>query len=76
MKKICLVLALMIVLTMILAGCEGSNSLPYVGPVDGSSGSDDGGVTPTPPDDGGTTPPPPPPGGDTGGVQPPSPPVF
>ena len=76
MKKICLVLALVIVLTMVLAGCEGSNSLPYVGPVDGDTGTDDGGTTPTTPDDDGTTPPAPPPGDNTGGVQPPSPPVF
>lgn len=75
-KSIWLLLALVIVLTMIIAGCSGTTSLPYVGPIDGGAGAyDDGGVTPNPPDDG-VTPPSPPTGDNTGGLAPPSPPIF
>ena len=79
MKRICLVLALIFGLALILPGCGGGDSLPYVGPIDGGDQTpDDGGVTPTPPDNGGTpTPPPPPTDGDQGGdLQPPDPPIF
>lgn len=78
-KKICLALALVFVLSMVLAGCSGTDSLPYVGPIDGD-GSSDGGGTPPPPDGGNgdtPTPPPPPIDGGNGSVpQPPSPPIF
>lgn len=84
-KKICLVLALILVLVPILNGCDGGDSLPYAGPEDGADQPDDGAVTPTPPDDGGDTPTPPPPpiddddgddGDDDSGLQPPAPPIL
>lgn len=76
MKTICLVLALMFVLPLILSGCDGGTSLPYVGPIDGGDAPDNGG-TPTPPDGGGTPQPPAPPvNGDDNGLQPPAPPIL
>ncbi|MBD3292478.1 MAG: hypothetical protein GF393_06110 [Armatimonadia bacterium] len=78
MNKVCVVLALIFVLSLVLSGCGGGDGLPYVGDVDDGDQTGDGGVTPTPPGNGGTPTPPPPPGdGDTDGdLQPPAPPVF
>jgi hypothetical protein len=76
-KSVCLVLALLFALVLILPGCDGGDSLPYVGPVDGDGAPSDGGVVPTPPDNGTTPPPPPPPVDDSdSGLQPPAPPIF
>jgi len=83
-KSICLTLAVLMALSIVLAGCGSGNSLPYVGPINGGDGgSGGGGGTPQPPDGdggggGGTPPPPPPPPIDDsdGGLTPPSPPIF
>jgi hypothetical protein len=76
-REIILVLALIVVLVLILPGCDGTTELPYRGPIDdGGDQPSDGDVTPTPPDNGTPQPPAPPIDDDTDGLQPPSPPIF
>jgi len=76
-RKICLVLALLFALVTVMPGCDGGDSLPYSGPIDGDGAPSDGDLVPSPPADNGTAPPPPP-GNDNGddGLQPPAPPIF
>ena len=74
MRKLSLVLIVIFVLVPILPGCDGGDSLPYVGPIDPTPDNGEV-VVPPPPDD--VTPPPPPVDEEpVNGLQPPSPPIF